>query len=231
MILIIIRIPTLSIICSNVTRLHCVSEIPALTGLSGNNIRPVSIPEQRSDHCASITPPAFPIRFAQFSQACLYQPLIHRRKLSVLALSVSAKTFWAGGVKITIIFQEIIVHGQAMPGSVPGWFIASGGIAQHPDTDIREAHHSILRAFTIMFCTGDWGRVFTWHNVYIIQTRILPPSCQHCWNLQRLLDPSETTLFHLRPLVMPSWQGEVGWHGQAVLILLPVNSVMHQVLR
>ena len=89
-----------------------------------------------------------------------------------------------------------------------------------PDTDIREAHHSILRAF-IMFCTGDWGRVFTWHNVYIIQTRILPPSCQHCWNLQRLLDLSETTLFHLRPLVMASWQGEVGWHGQAVLILLP----------
>ena len=27
----------------------------------------------------------------------------------------------------------------------------------------------------------------------------LPPSCQHCWNLQRLLDLSEITLFHLRP--------------------------------
>ena len=62
-----------------------------------------------------------------------------------------------------------------------------------------------------MFYAGT-GDMFLPDTMFISSKLVfLPRSCHHCWNLQRLLDPSETTLFHLpRPRVLTSW-GQGKW--------------------
>ncbi len=84
-----------------------------------------------------------------------------------------------------------------------------------------------LRAF-IMFYAGT-GDMFLPDTMFISSKLVfLPRSCHHCWNLQRLLDPSETTLFHLpRPRVLTSWRtGEVAWQARQPSSFITGNSVM-----
>ena len=75
----------------------------------------------------------------------------------------------------------------------------------HPHHTSLASYKRRLRAF-IMFYAGT-GDMFLPDTMFISSKLVfLPRSCHHCWNLQRLLDPSETTLFHLpRPGVLTSW--------------------------
>ena len=79
-----------------------------------------------------------------------------------------------------------------------------------------------------MFYAGT-GDMFLPDTMFISSKLVfLPRSCHHCWNLQRLLDPSETTLFHLpRPRVLTSWRtGEVAWQARQPSSFITGNSVM-----
>ena len=80
----------------------------------------------------------------------------------------------------------------------------------HPHHTSLASYKRRLRAF-IMFYAGT-GDMFLPDTMFISSKLVfLPRSCHHCWNLQRLLDPSETTLFHLpRPRVLTSW-GQGMW--------------------
>ena len=92
-------------------------------GLSGNNIRSVSIPEKRLDQWSE---PALlhPLHSPLDSHNLPGQPLIHCRKLSsVLALSVSGKTFWATEEKLQLFSKKLLFtvkQCEALPG---GWMI------------------------------------------------------------------------------------------------------------
>ena len=64
----------------------------------------------------------------------------------------------------------------------------------HTNITYRASSEHLESIYNVL-CRDCWGHVFTRHNVYIIQTRIFTPGCHHCWNLQRLLDPSEPLYF------------------------------------
>ena len=168
----------LSIICSNVTRLQC--EIP------GPDYRVIISGRyqswERLDHDqASITvlhPPHSPLDSHNLAgRGIAYQPLIHCRKLSVLALSVSGKTFWAGSKNYNYFPRNYCSrssNAQLWLGPVWGWFIASPGITASPASHITGILQAETESIYNVLC-WDWGHVFTWHNVYIIQTRIFTP--------------------------------------------------------
>ena len=118
-ILIIIGMPTLSIICSNVTRLGC--EIPGPDYRVIISDRYQSLRRDLISDQPALTTPRIPHWTRTICPD--KRPLIHCRKLSVLALSVSGKTFWATEEKLQLFSKKLLFtvkQCEVLPGLVAG---------------------------------------------------------------------------------------------------------------